>query len=107
MELEERKNLLLSDEIKIKDRVFRAWGILTNAYQLTADEFMQYMGELKTGVVLGFIRLKDNSLVDKLLFDALPSSLTKLSGNEALGESEENITRASFVSKTLKNARFK
>ena len=107
MELEERKRLLQTDEVKLKDKVFRAWGILTNAYQLTADEFMRYMGELKTGIVLGFIRLKDNSLIDKLLFDALPSSLTKLSGYEALGETEENITRANFVSKTLKNARLK
>lgn len=107
LELEERKKLLMSDEIKLKDRVFRAWGILTNAYQLSADEFMRFMGELKMGIVLGFIKLKDNSLIDRLLFDALPSSLTKLSGNEALGETEENITRASFVSKTLKSARIK
>ncbi len=106
-ECEERKRLLASDEIKLKDKVFRAWGVLTNAYQLSADEFMRYMGELKMGIVLGFIRLKDNSLIDKLLFDALPSSLTKLSGNETLGETEENITRASFVSKTLKSVRIK
>ena len=68
---------------------------------------MKYAGEVKIGIVLGFIRLKDNSLIDKLLFDALPSSLTKLAGEEALSEKEEGTFRASFVSKTLKNARIK
>lgn len=106
-ELIARKKLMESDLIHLKDRVFRAWGILTNAFTMTADEFMKYAGELKIGIVLGLIRLKDNSLIDKLLFDALPSSLTKLAGEEALSEKEEGTFRASFVAKTLKNARIK
>ena len=102
-----RKELMESDQIHLKDRIYRAWGILTNAYTISAEEFMKLAGEVKIGIVLGLIRLKDNSLIDKLLFDALPSSLTKLAGEEVLGEKEEGTFRASFVGKTLKNSRIK
>jgi len=106
-ELEQRKNLLLNNEIALKDKVFRAYGILTNAYTISADEFMKCAGEVKIGVALGFIRFKDNSLIDKLMFDVLPSSLTKIAGQEAMGETEEKIYRASFVANQLKNNRIK
>lgn len=102
-----RKRLLEKNQLELKDRVFRAWGVLTNAYIISADEFMKCVGEVKMGVALGFIKLKDNSILDKLMFDALPSSLTKIAGEEALNETEEKLTRASFISSTLKNMRTK
>ncbi|MBR2909256.1 MAG: protein arginine kinase [Clostridia bacterium] len=107
LELEARKLLVQNNDVELKDRVFRAWGVLTNAYTLSADEFMKCAGEVKIGIALGFIKLKDNSLIDKLLFDALPSSLTQLAGQEVLGEKEEKMFRAKFISTTLKSARIK
>ena len=106
-ELEKRKTLSKEREIELKDRVFRAWGTLTNAYMMSASEFMKCAGEVKIGIALGFIKLKDNSLIDKLLFDALPSSLTQIAGEEALSEVEEKLVRAKFISSTLKNVRIK
>ena len=107
LEIEARKYLVKDNEIELKDRVFRAWGTLTNAYSLSANEFMKCAGEVKIGIALGFIKLKDNLLIDKLLFDALPSSLTKIAGEEALNETEEKLTRAKFISSTLKNVRIR
>ena len=62
---------------------------------------------MNMGINKQFIKLKDNSLIDKLLFDALPSSLTQLAGREVLGEKEEKMFRAKFISATLKPARIK
>ena len=107
IELEQRKSLLQNNDIALKDKVFRAYGTLTNAYTISADEFMKCAGEVKIGLVLGFMKLKDNSLIDKLIFDALPSSLTQLAGQEVLGELEEKMFRARFISSTLKQARIK
>ena len=107
LEIEEREKLARENPIELRDRVYRAYGVLTNAFIISAEEFMKCVGEVKMEISLGFIRLKDNSLIDKLLFDALPSSLTKLAGEEALGETEEKITRAKFVAKTLQNSRIK
>ncbi len=100
-----RKSLIKDKEIELKDRVYRAFGTLTNAYTITASEFMKCAGEIKIGLALGFMKFKDNSLIDRLMFDALPSTLTKMSGEEALSDEDENLLRAKFVAKTLKNAR--
>lgn len=107
LEMQERQYLLNENQNQLKDRVFRAYGILTNAYLLSATEFMRYIGEVKMGVALGLMKFSDNTLIDRLLFDALPSSLTKIAGQEALSETEEKITRAKFVAKTLLNLRIK
>lgn len=107
LEMQERNVLGRENQVELKDMVFRAYGILTNAYALSADEFMKYIGEVKMGIALGFIKLSDNSIIDRLMFDALPSCLTKIAGEEALGEIEEKITRAKFVAKTLLNLRIK
>ncbi len=106
-ELAARKKLIENNEIELKDRVMRAYGTLTNAYIISADEFMKCAGEVKIGIALGLIKFKDNSLIDKLLFDALPSTLTKMSGEEALSETEEKLYRAKFVAQTLRNNRIK
>lgn len=106
-EVLQRKMLAENKEVELKDRVYRAWGTLTNAYTISASEFMKCAGEVKIGIALGFIKLKDNTLIDKLLFDCLPSSLTKIAGQEALGETEEKITRAKFLSSALKGVRIK
>ena len=107
LEQQARNKLIKANEIELKDRVFRAWGILTNSYLLPVNEFMKYAGEVKIGIALGYIKLKDNTIIDKLISDALPSSLTKIAGQEALNETEEKLTRAKVVSSTLKSVRIK
>jgi len=107
LELEQRKHLLETSEVALKDKVYRAYGVLTNAYTISADEFMKSIGEVKIGIALGFLRFKDNNLIDKLMFDVLPSSLTKIAGKEAMGETEEKIFRANFISNQLKSLRIK
>lgn len=106
-ELAARQKLLKENEDELKDKVFRAYGTLTNAYTISSDEFMKCAGEVKMGIALGLIKLNDNTLIDRLIFDALPSTLTQMSGEEALTEQEEKKYRAQFVAKTLRNARIK
>jgi len=106
-ELEARKYLVEQNPIEIKDRVYRAWGILTNAYAISASEFLLHAGEVKVGIALGYIKLKDNTLIDRLMFNVLPSSLTQLIGEEALSDTEDRLERAKFVSSALKGVRLK
>ena len=41
----------------IKDRVLRAWGILTNCYKISVEESIKLLGEIKIGVALDIIKL--------------------------------------------------
>lgn len=106
MEIEARKQLLISRESEVIDIVNRAYGLLTNCYLLSCEEFMKLAGEIKMGIALNLVRMKDNFVVDKLLATCTPYSLIKLAGSIST-EQEEQKFRASYVAKVLKNNRIK
>lgn len=106
MEVEARKQLILSREDEVKDIVGRAFGILTNCYLLPVEEFMRLAGEIKMGISLNIIRMKDNYIVDKLLANCSPFTLCELAGNISTTEEEQKF-RADYVSKVLRTNRIK
>lgn len=55
MEGEERKQLYASDRIALRDRVGRAYGILTNCSLLSYEEFICLYADLKLGLALGIL----------------------------------------------------
>ena len=101
-----RKTLLATRETEITDRVLRAYGVLTNCYTLTSSELLKMGGEVKMGIALGIIRLKDNGLLDKFATTCMKYNLSKIAGLKLEGE-HEGIFRASYVAKLLKNQRIK
>ena len=101
-----RKQLMANRETEITDRVLRAYGVLTNCYTLSSGELLKLGGELKMGIALGIIRLKDNGLLDKFATSCMKNSLSKIAGRQLDGE-EEGIFRATYVSRMLKNQRIK
>ena len=101
-----RIKLLADKEIEITDRVFRAFGVLCNCYTLTSTELMQLAGEVKMGLALGLLRLKDSGILDKLITDCMPYSLSKIARTNLEGE-ERDLFRAKYVNGILKNQRIK
>lgn len=101
-----RIKLLAEKEIEITDRVFRAFGVLCNCYTLSSTELMKLAGEVKMGIALGLLRLKDNTILDKLIIDCMPCSLSKIAKNNLEGV-ERDLFRAKYVNSVLKNQRIK
>ncbi len=91
---------------EIKDKVFRAWGILTNCYKISANEARKFLSELKMGVALDFIRFKEISCIESLMIDVMPYSLTKISEMK-ISASDLDKYRANFLSNVLKSKRIK
>lgn len=107
MEIRARTELLSFKHIDdVKDKVFRAWGILTNCFKLGVDEAGKLLGELKMGVALDLIKFKEVAFLDTLMVDTQPYSLTKISGS-SVANSELDKYRASFVAGILKAKRIK
>ena len=106
MEVDARKQLLMARESEVIDIVSRAYGTLTNCYLLDCEEFMRLAGEIKMGIALNLVRMKDNFVVDKLMATCTPYSLLKLAGNITSTEEEKKF-RASYVAKVLKSNRIK
>ena len=106
MEIEARKQLIVSREAEVKDIVGRAFGVLTNCYLLSVEEFMRLAGEIKMGISLNIIRMKDNYIVDKLLANCAPFTLCSIAGNISTSEEEQKF-RAKYVAQALKSNRIK
>lgn len=104
LELEERNNLLKLNPDLVVDLAWRAFGILSNCYTIDYEEFMKLIGEVKLGVHLGLIKLKESEIIDKLLIICTDSAIIKLS-NKILTSEEISRIRAEELRKTLKRAR--
>ncbi len=107
MEIKARNDLLsvafLDD---VKDKIYRAWGVLTNCYKIGVFEATRLLGELKMGVALDLVRFKDVDFIENLMVDVLPYSLTKISESK-ITSSELDKYRAKFLAGVLKTKRIK
>ncbi len=97
-----RGAILENNEIKIKDKCMRAYGILTNAYTLSSEEAFSLSSDVLLGIACGIIENIDPKKVSDSLFKTLPSTLA-LENSEVL----ENVTlrdkiRAEYVREHLK-----
>lgn len=107
MEIRARNELLNANNIdNIRDKVQRAWGILTNCYKINVAEAKKFLGDIKIGVALDFIRFKEVDFIDNLMVDVMPYSLTKYS-NSKVTTAELDKFRASFLTNILKSKRIK
>ena len=107
MEIKARSEMLQATVVDdVKDKIYRAWGVLTNCYKISIEEAIQLLGELKMGVALDFLRFKDVDFIENLMVDVLPYSLTKLSGSKVT-IAEIDKYRANFLANVLKTKRLK
>ena len=109
-ELIARDRLLHSDGAEIKDRILRAWGLLTNAYSMSTEEFMSLLAFVKLGASEGYdlIKINDPDRFERLFTEAQPANVVNISGKALDGDlrsvtpAQRDVLRAAYVSKTLK-----
>lgn len=107
MEIRARNELLTVAYLDdVKDKIYRAWGVLTNCFKIGVFEATQLLGELKMGVALDLVRFKDVDFIENLMVDILPYSLTKISDSKVT-ISELDKYRAKFLASVLKTKRIK
>lgn len=95
-----RRNLT-KNEIELQDRVYRSYGILTNAVKLSSDESLKLLSDIKLGVDLGIIKELNDAKVKKLELYTKPASLQKYVG-KILNNYERDIKRAEIVKEIVK-----
>ena len=100
LENQERQNLLNSNQEKLKDDIFRSYGILTNAFSLKEDEMIELLSQVKLGQVLGFIDIKNDDKYQKLYHEGMSANLQEIF--EFKKKKKENIIRAEYISKEVK-----
>lgn len=95
-----REKLAHKQGVQLYDKVARSYGILLNAYMLTSAELMSLISDVKLGVILNILPLKDTKPLDKLLVLCSAANLALATG-EADAE-QRDITRATLVKSILK-----
>ncbi len=102
------------NKYKVEDTCFRAKAILEGCRILSYQEFTYLLSDLKLGVMLGIIKVKEIGALDDLLVKCRPATLTSLmlSGESAVNRAIDgfldnnqrlDVFRAQYVKNSLKN----
>lgn len=83
---------------QIEDKVWRSYGILTNARVLASTEVMNLLSALRLGLSLGLIDKCDYKMLNELLIITQPAHLQKYVGRE-MDTTERDMVRADLVRK--------
>ena len=90
------RKFLGKNQLELEDKVYRAYGILTNAKKLSSDECKKLLSDVKLGVDLGIIKEIDDSKVRKLELYTKAGNLQKHLGKQLDGY-EREARRAEVV----------
>ena len=96
-----RKEYMLScNTDEIEDQVYRAYGILKYARQITSDDAMILLSQLKFGADSQLIRFDKEFNIHKLMMGVQPGSLQWNIGKN-VGSISRDKARAEYISKEL------
>ena len=99
-EYSSRKYLVEENNVNVKDKVYRAYGILSNAYTITSKEALELLSYLKLGVDLNLISSIDPKFFKQLIVITRPGYLQKLYG-QTLNTETRDIKRAEVIREIL------
>lgn len=96
------RQLLLKTRLKqVEDRVYRAFGLLSNVRTITSKETVDLLSALRMGVDLGILQQVGRATINELFVITQPAHLQKLTGKK-LGPNERDVVRADLVREKLK-----
>jgi protein arginine kinase len=95
-----REILVQSARLEAEDKIWRAYGILTNARMLSSDELINLCSAVRLGVGLGVIRAVSAKDLNELLILTQPAHLQKMFDAE-MEPPERDVKRAEYVRNKL------
>ncbi|NMA82877.1 MAG: protein arginine kinase [Epulopiscium sp.] len=96
-----REVMLQQNRLAFEDRVFRSYGILTHARQLTSKEAMRLLSDIKVGFELEILKAQQMPVnIYDLMVCTQPANLQRKIGKTIQGE-ERDVERARFLRKYL------
>ena len=95
------RKVLAKNQVDLEDRLYRSFGILTNARKISNEEMIKLMSDVRLGVDLGIIREVTDLKVNQLDILSKSANLQKYFG-ENLDVFDREIKRAELVKKIVK-----
>lgn len=97
-----RKHIQQSGNAEFKDKVSRAFGILTHSYQIEAIEALNALSLIKFGIEAKWVVGMDNKTLNHLFFNCRRAHLL-CEFEEKIPQDEITHKRAEYIHKALKN----
>ena len=96
------RKYLGKDVLRFEDKVYRAYGILTNARLISSNECIELLSDVKLGTDMGVIQELDDTKVKKLLLYTKPANLQKYFG-KIMDSNERDLKRAEAIKQIINN----
>ena len=90
------RKFLTKNSTELEDRVYRDFGVLSNARKLTNDETKELLSTVKIGTDLGIIKELNDTKMRELLLYTKPYNLQKRQ-NKNLNLYEQEIERPKVI----------
>ncbi len=102
-----RQSLADRNRVTLEDKVYRAWGLLTNARALTSDELNEHLSWIRLGLALRMLSMGDGgptwSNLDRIFLTCQPAHLQILHEG-AVDPAGRDRVRATLVRQWLRGA---
>lgn len=95
------RKYLAKNSIDLEDRVYRAFGTISYAKKISAEECRKLLSDVKLGTDLGIIKELTDFKVNKLLLYTKPGNMQKYFGKQLTGI-ERDIKRPEVIKQILK-----
>lgn len=95
-ELAARKMLKENNYLVLEDRVYRAFGVLSQARLMSTEEALELLSQLRLGIDLGIIEGVEGKKINQLLMEIQPNYLQYRYGRE-LSSLERDKLRAEII----------
>lgn len=96
------RKYLAKNSDDLEDKVYRSFGILTNARKLTSEETDNLLSDIKLGTDLGIIEELNDNKVKELMLYTKPANLQKRIG-KLLDANERDKNRTEVIKKIIDN----
>lgn len=100
-----RQAMLKESADRIKDTVWRAYGILRYAHRLSGQEALTLLSQVKLGIDVGIVDTLSPHIFNELIVSTRPNFMQKLVGREELDSISRDKLRAQLVREKLEEAK--
>ena len=94
------RKYLTKNPIELEDRVYRSFGIISNAKKISAEECRKLLSDVKLGTDLGIIKELEDFKVNKLLLYTKPGNMQKYFNKQG-NTYERDIKRAEVIKQII------
>lgn len=94
------RKILGKNQMELEDRVYRAYGILTNCRKISSEECKELLSDIKLGTDMGIIKELNDLKVNQLILYTKPANLQKYVGR-LLEDYERDVTRVEVIKQII------